>query len=97
MGSNPSTSTKQMSQLGPLCLHLEILVARTSTPKDLVLNSPGEMRELTKGHKDDDAGNRCRKSRSVQCDDSHCVFVCVHVQVYMLCSQGQILFSFLHY
>ena len=52
-----------MSQLGPLRLHPEILGARTSTTQDLVLNSQGERRELTEGHKDNVAGNGCRKSQ----------------------------------
>ena len=63
MGSSSSASTKYMSQLGSLCLHLEILGARTSITQDLVLNSQGERRELTEGHKDDVAGSGCRKSQ----------------------------------
>lgn len=63
MGSSSSASTKEISQPGPLCLHLEILGARTSTMQDLVLNSQGERRELTEGHKDDAAGSGCRKSQ----------------------------------
>ena len=99
-----------MSQLGPLRLHPEILGARTSTTQDLVLNSQGERRELTEEHKDNVAGNGCRKSqKGAMRLFSVCVCVCVCVRVCVrvyacacvcvcaLCSQGQILFSFLNY
>ena len=89
-----------MSQLGSLCLHLEILGARTSTTQDLVLNSQGEMRELTEGHKDDVAGSRCRKSQKgamrlfTLCV---CVCVCVCVRAHMcncICSVVKVRYCF---
>ena len=71
-----------MSQLGPLRLHPEILGARTSTTQDLVLNSQGERRELTEEHKDNVAGNGCRKSqKGAMRLFTVCVCVCVRACV----------------
>lgn len=98
MGSSSSASTKEISQPGPLCLHLEILGARTSTTQDLVLNSQGERRELTEGHKDDAAGSGCRKSqKGAMRLFTLCVCVCVGVHAHMckcICSVVKVRYCF---